>query len=506
MKKLSFKQELKKINFIIFILPFSIVFILSLLFFLYPTKTNEMLASFSDVFKDKLKFFFVLVNLIAFILAIYLSFSKYGNVVLGDKKDKPKFSFWAWGSMMFCCGLSGSLIYYSFTEWISYINEPYIKSLGNPYDFANVHSVYFWANYWMYLVLAVCFGFMMFVRKRKRQKFSEGLRALCGNKVDGIFGSIVDVFAVLVTFSAVGCSLFLDVPLIGSLINKVFNIPNTNLTSIAITIFICIVYCTSVLNGLKGIDRLSRTCVYLFLFIVGYIFFTSNNMIYIIENSIEQVGLLVSNIPRLFTYVDAKGTYDFSKNYTSFYLAYWMTWTITVPFFIAVISKGMTIKQVILGGLCFAVPGGVISFLIIPNYSIGLQQKGIVDILGMYNSGMGFYEIITEVLSRMPLYPLPLIITMISLVLFCATSYDSISLTCSYYAYKNIDSNQMPHKYVRLFFAISLILLPIGMLFSKSSYENFTNIAVLFGFPGAILFILTVISFFIDINKYMSNK
>ena len=42
-----------------------------------------------------------------------------------------------------------------------------------------------------YIILAVAFGFMLHVRGRNKQKFSEGCRPLLGNKVDGVVGKLL---------------------------------------------------------------------------------------------------------------------------------------------------------------------------------------------------------------------------------------------------------------------------------------------------------------------------
>src|SRR5574344_111057 len=63
-----------------------------------------------------------------------LSFSKYGDVVLGEPNEKPKYSFFAWGSMMFTCGLAADILFYSFAEWVMYATNPHIEELGSVAD------------------------------------------------------------------------------------------------------------------------------------------------------------------------------------------------------------------------------------------------------------------------------------------------------------------------------------------------------------------------------------
>ena len=106
----------------------------------------------------------------------------------------------------------------------------------------------------------------------------------------------------------------------------------------------------------------------------------------------------------------------------------------------------------------------------------------------------------------MPAGTFILILTMVCMIAFYATSFDSISLTCSYYSYKNLTNNETPNRFVKQFWAILLILFPIAFIFSEGTAANLQNIAVIFGFPGAILVMLVVASFFKDVNKYLEEE
>ena len=495
----------KKIDFPVIIIPCVLVAVLCILFFAFPAASNAAFSVINPIFRDKLGLTYLVVNLGGFILAFYLAFSKFGNIKLGGKDEKPAHSFFSWGAMMFCCGLAGDILFYSFTEWTNYVQEPYINALGNPYHFSNAYSMFFWSNYWLYLVISVCFAFMIFVRKRNRQKFSEVLRPVLKGQTDGIIGKIIDVFSVFVIICAVTCSICFSLPVITTCLNELCGIPNTAATTIVVILIVCVLYTTSVLRGIKGINVLSKICVYVFFILLAYIFLFGGESRYILESSFKQIGVLFDNLPFMFTDIDPTRTSTFVQDYCVFYDAYWLTWVITVPYFIAIISKGMTVRQVILGGLLFAVPGGLLAFLIIPNYGMAQQLLHGVDILGIYNETGDIYNVISTTVSTLPLAKLVMAILILSMVCFCATSFDSISLSCSYYSYKNIDRNDVPSRKIRFFWAVMLSLFPIALIASHAPYDNLQNVAVLAGFPAAILFTLSVIAFIKDARKYMKE-
>lgn len=507
------KSSVEKLQLSIMFIPFLIIIGLCILFFTYPNQTNEFFTLINPFFRDKMSILYLAVNLFVFIFSFFLAFSKYGNIKLGDKDEKPRFTFWGYGAMMFCAGLAGDLIYYSFTEWIYYMNEPFIQSFDNPnnlfvnaYNMSQAHSYFFWSNYWLYLVLAVCFGFMMHTRKRAKQKFSESLRPLFKNQVDGIFGKAIDVFSVIAIISAVTCSLCFSPPIITNCLHRLFGLPNSKWTTMVILLIIFIIYSFSLYRGIEGIKKLSSACVYIFFAFLIFMFFFGGETQFILESTFAQLGVFVQNLIPLFTYIDPTRQLTFAQDYNVFYDAFWMTWAIAVPFFIGIISRGRTIKQTILEGYLFAVPGTLVSFFIIPNYSIAKQIKGNIDALGQYASGENMYNIVGSIISSLPFQFIALSLIVISMIVFCATSYDSISLTCSYYSYKNLNHDDSPSKAIKQFWATLLILLPISIIFSGASYDNIKNIAVIAGLPAAIIIILVIISSIIDFNKYLKEN
>ena len=502
----KFKSEIKKLDIPIMVVPFTLIFLICLFLFLRPNETNTFISAIKPFFGDTMSLLYLFVSFALFLIAMFLSFSKYGDIVLGKKGEKPLFSFWGWGAMMFCAGMAADVLYYGFTEWLNYSQEAYIISLGNPFDFSNVYSFFFWSNFWEYLVLGTCFAFMMHVRNRSKQKYSEAIRPLIGKHSDGIIGKIIDIFATMAIIAAVACSLTFTVPVITTCLNSLFGIPNTHVTTIVLLILICVIYSISLANGLKGIKFLSSICVYVFLVFILYVFVLGGEARFILESTFKQLGLLFDNLFIVFTDIDPTRESTFVQDYCVFYNAFWLTWAITVPFFIGVISRGRTIRQTILGGLAFAVPGCVLCFSVLANYSESIQIFNKIDLISIYNETGNAYTVISEIVNTLPFPKIALFILIISMICFNATSFDSISLTCSYYSYKNLANNETPNRFVKQFWAILLILFPVALIFSEGTAANLQNIAVIFGFPGAILVMLVVASFFKDVNKYLEEE
>ena len=108
----------KRIDWMITLIPLVIIGGFSILFFVFPDQSNQILSQIRFFFGDTMGSFYVIVGLGIFLISCYICMSKYGNIVLGNPNEKPKYSFFAWGSMMFTCGLAADILFYSFSEWI----------------------------------------------------------------------------------------------------------------------------------------------------------------------------------------------------------------------------------------------------------------------------------------------------------------------------------------------------------------------------------------------------
>ena len=98
--------------------------------FYYAKSVKQSFKSDRFFFGDTLGTYYLIIGLGIFILSIFIGSSKYGNIVLGKQDEKPKYSFFAWGCMMFTCGLAADILFYSFSEWILYATDPHIEELG----------------------------------------------------------------------------------------------------------------------------------------------------------------------------------------------------------------------------------------------------------------------------------------------------------------------------------------------------------------------------------------
>lgn len=495
----------KRIDWLITLLPFGSILVLCLLFMLFPVRANDILGQIRFFFGDTLGSYYLFVGLGIFVLSIFLACSKYGKIVLGKKDEKPKYSFLSWGAMMFTCGLAADILFYSFAEWMMYASDPHIAELGSIQEWAGVFPVFHWSfiPWSFYLVLAVAFGFMLHVRQRDRQKYSEACRPVLGRHTDGFCGRIIDLLAVFALIAGTATTFSVATPLMASAINHLFHLNmDTRTVTIVILIITCMIYTYSLLHGFKGISVLANLCIILFFSLLAYVLLFCGETKYIIETGLSSLGKMIQNFLELSTYTDPQRTTSFPQNWTIYYWAYWMVWCVAAPFFIGNISKGRTVRQTICGGYLFGVGSTVLSFIILGNYSMGMQLSGKAEFLTVYQETGNLYELIISMIRSMPLSSPVLILVLVTMVAFYATSFDSIALIASCYSYRKLNSNEQPHKLIQFMWCILLILLPIALIFSESSMSNLQSISIIAAFPIGIVMILIIYSFLKDAREY----
>ena len=503
------KLDRKRIDWLITLAPFISIMLLAGVLFVFPNESNNIISKVRFFFGDTVGIYYLVIGLAVLLVSVYLAFSKYGNVVLGEPNEKPKYPFFVWGSMMFTCGLAADILFYSFAEWVMYATNPHMEELGSVAEWAGVFPLFHWSfiPWAFFLVLAVVFGFMLHVRKRNRQRYSEACRPVIGKHADGVLGRVIDLFALFALLAGTATTFSVATPLLAAIIVKLFGITlSRTVVTIIILLVTCAVYTYAVLHGFKGISFLAKLCIYLFFGLLLIVLLIGGQGKFIIENGFQSFGKMLQHFIELSTFTDPERTSNFPQDWTIYYWAYWMVWAVAAPFFIGNISRGRTIKQTILGGYVFGVGSTIISFVVLGNYGLGLQVSGKADFISQYAKDGDLYGLILNIIDTMPLAKVILVITVLCMIAFYATSFDSIAYTAACYSYKELGENEHPHKLIELLWCLLLIVLPIALVFSESSMNNIQSISIISAFPIGIIMILILISFFKDAGKYLAES
>ena len=185
-----------------------------------------------------------------------------------------------------------------------------------------------------YLVLAAAFGFMLHVRKRNRQRYSEACRPIMGKQTDGIGGRLIDLLAVFALLAGTATTFSVATPLMASAINALFHINlDRNAVTIVILLITCFVYTYSLLHGFRGIGFLAKLCIYLFFRATGVRAAVRRTDAVYYRDGIFIAGTDDSVFPDVGRPIPIRcARRIFRRIWTIYYWAYWMVWCVAAPF------------------------------------------------------------------------------------------------------------------------------------------------------------------------------
>lgn len=493
----------KQIDWVATLVPMLFVGAIFCVFMIWPGQSQVVLDVIRGFIGDDCGLYYAVLGIGIFLCSLYIAFSGYGKIRLGTT-EKPEYSSFRWGTMIFTSTMAADILFYSLCEWALYANEPFIEQLGGVQKWASTYPIFHWGPIaWsFYIILAAAFGFMLHVRGRGAQKFSEACRPLLGKRIDGIWGKVIDLIAIFALLAGTATTFSLATPLLSAALGQVFGISAGRGLTIVILLMIALVYTLTVWFGMKGISRLANICSYLFFALLLYFLLLGGEASYILETGFSAIGNMVQNFIGMSTWMDPLRETSFPQNWTIYYWSYWMVWCVATPFFIGSISKGRTIKNVVLGGYGWGLAGTFTSFIILGNYGLAQQVKHGVDIAGYIGEGNAIAEAILLIFDTMPLSKLGLLLLVITMIAFYSTTFDALTMVISSYSYKKLEVGKEPDRKVRTFWAIMFIVLPIALIFAQNSMNQLQSVSLIAALPIGLIIVLIVVSFLKDADKY----
>lgn len=501
---------LKKFDKTILIVPAAIVVVLGLLITLLPEGSSLVISAVRNFLGNDLGIYYLFIGLAAFVVLLYFAFSKVGKIRIGTSADKPMKTI-TWGILIFTSTMAADILFYSFHEWTYYCNSQVLNQsytdMATQQLWSSTYSLFHWGfiPWSFYLILAVVYAFMFFnSRRRDKQKMSEACRPLLGKHTDGWCGKAINIVAVVGLLCGTATTFSVTTPLMTELVCKLFGIGYNLFITVAILLIITVIYTVAVIFGYKGISIIAKITTCFFAFLLAF-FFIAGGPRYIIESGFQGLGNMFQNFLRMATWTDplrASGdsVSGFPQDWTIFYWAYWIAWCVATPFFIAKISKGRTIKQIVLGGGFAGLLGTFASFTVFGGFGMHLQASGVFDAAGKIAGGGSPAHVIIEIISTLPASEFVMAVLLITMIGLYASTFDALTDVVSCFSYKSLDVDATPSKWVKIYWAAIFLILPISLVFLDTTNQLLQSVAIIGAFPLSFIMILVVVSFFKEIR------
>jgi glycine betaine transporter len=474
--------------------------------FLAPESFDGAMSSIQSWITGRFSWFFILSVAIYFIVIMVIAFGKYGSLKLGKADDNPEFSYFAWISMLFSCGVGVGYAFWAVGEPIMhYMNTPYLADSQTPA--ARVIAIQIGVMHWglhawgIFALVGLAIAFPAY-RMGKPMNVSISLYGLFGDKIIGsALGRFVEILATFATIAGVSTALGLGIISINAGIEHIFG---AGLSTGGQMIFMALLitgYVISAISGVdKGIKNLSTTNV-IIAFCWGIFILFSGPTIELLNLTVQTAGSYISNFALLSFWTDATGTKgQWLGWWTVFYWIWWISWGPFCGGFVARISKGRTLREFVIGVTMVPTLVAIIWFSIVGGASQHAQISGAADLAGALAADMG--SGIYVLLSTYPMGTLVGFVVFINLIIFLITSADSASFFVAMQMSKGDREPKTPMKLIWGAFIGSLAM----VLLASGGLQALQKAAIIAGAPFAIITIMMAVSLFKMLKQATNEK
>jgi BCCT family betaine/carnitine transporter len=371
-----------------------------------------------------------------------------GKVRLGGQEATPDYSYLGWFAMLFAAGMGIGLMFFGVLEPAYYFGTPWgDEPLGvvRPFDedgnliagnieearrMALAATSFHWALHpWaIYAVVALALALFSY-NKGLPLSIRSAFYPILGERVWGWWGHVIDIVAVFATLFGLATSLGLGASQANAGLEFVYGLPNNVSVQVLLITGITAVALVSVLRGLDGgVKVLSEINMGLAMLLLLFVLFTAGAAAIIIEFG-KGLGAYAREVVPL---SNPFGREDdgYRQGWTSFYWAWWISWSPFVGMFIARVSRGRTVREfvtcvlVIPSIVCIfwmSVFGGAAINDMIANPETSAVTANVIT---EYNDSIALFAM----LDGLPLSAITSTLGIVLVIVFFVTSSDSGSL------------------------------------------------------------------------------
>ncbi|MEM7496923.1 MAG: BCCT family transporter [Pseudomonadota bacterium] len=377
------------------------------------------------------------------VLCLVLIVTPLGSVRLGGADAKPDYNYFGWFAMLFAAGMGIGLMFFGVSEPISHYTsavggtavEDGVRTDWAPLGAAAgdeeaarrlgmAATIFHWGLHpWaIYAIVALALALFSF-NKGLPLTMRSIFYPIFGEKTWGWPGHVVDTLAVFATLFGLATSLGYGAEQANAGLEFVFGIPNNSNVQTWLIIGITGVALISVLRGLDGgVKVLSEVNMVLAALLLLFVMFTGG-AIGVITGFFANLGAYAEEVIPL-SMPFGREDDNFRQGWTSFYWAWWISWSPFVGMFIARVSRGRTVREFI---ICVLLIPSIVSVLWMTTFGgtaiTLINEQGMTQI-----ADAGLPLKLFEMLNGLPLASITATLGIILVIVFFVTSSDSGSL------------------------------------------------------------------------------
>lgn len=407
-----------------------------------------------------------LLMLATFFVSLYLAIGRTGDVRLGAM-DTPELSTFKWVSIIMCTLLAGGGVFWAAAEPIAHFVSapPLFGEAASPME-QGTNALAQSFMHWGFLAWAIlgCLTsitlMVLHYEKGLPLKPRTLLYPVFGDRIlHGAGGAIVDACCVLaVVAGTVGPIGFLGLQVSFGL-HSLFGIADNFSTQLAVIIGLVLIYTISAITGVtRGIQILSRFNVILAVALMAFILIAGPTA-FIIDGFVQGFGTYLAEFFPMATFRNNPGWLDW---WTVFFWGWFIGYGPLMALFVARISRGRTLRQLV-GVVALVAPlVTCFWFTIVGGSGISLEiaQPGIIS---KPFEGFNLPAALLATTQALPWGTLLSALFLVLTTIFVATTGDSMTYSVSVV----MTGTEEPPSAIRVFWGVMMgasaaILISIG--------------------------------------------
>ncbi|GHG95448.1 BCCT family transporter [Pseudodonghicola xiamenensis] len=427
-----------------------------------------------------------------------------GRVRLGGADATPDYSYIGWFSMLFAAGMGIGLMFFGVLEPVYHMAVSQPLGVASPFAAdgslipENVEAakkmglaatIFHWGLHpWaIYAVVALALALFSY-NKGLPLTIRSAFYPILGERVWGWWGHVIDVLAVFATLFGLATSLGFGAQQANAGLNYVFGVPVGATAQVLLITGITSIALVSVLRGLDGgVKVLSEINMGIAALLLLFVLFAGPTLL-ILTDFAEGLGAYLKEIVPLSNPFGREDT-GFVQGWTSFYWAWWISWSPFVGMFIARVSRGRTVREFIICVLIIpslvcvlwmAVFGGVAIDQVLSDPATSAVKANVID---SYNPPLSLFAM----LEGLPFSAITSVIGIVLVIVFFVTSSDSGSLVIDTITAGGKVDAPVPQ---RVFWCVFEGAVAIVLLLSAGGLSSLQSMVISTGLPFALVLLV----------------
>lgn len=443
---------------------------------LFPESGGAFLTGMYAKVTSWFGFVYLLAGLAVLIFLAWLALGPYGKVRLAAEEEGAEFSTLSWTAMLFCAGVGAGLLFWAPIEWGYYFGAPPFglePRSPEAAEWAAAYGIFHWGpTAWAFYCLpTVAIAYPYYVKKVSFLRLSTSCHYFFGGEEETRSERLIDWLFMIGLLGGAGTSLGFSTPMIAACVAHITGLENGFRLEMAIVMVSVALFAASVWLGLrKGIKRLSDLNMWLAFVLLAFVL-VMGPTVFLLKTAVNSLGLVVQNFVRLNSWTDAFTDSGFVESWTIFYWAWWIAYAPFVGLFVTRISRGRTIRQVILGMTGFGTLGAGLFYMVFGNFGLSLELNETLMVTEVMKE-QGSPAAIVAILNELPAAAMVIAVYAFIALIFSATTYDSASYILASAATRRLTAGEDPVRWHRVFWAGALAVLPLTLMFVQKSVPN----------------------------------